>query len=68
MLLLQVTYLMVMYFGYRCSAMLSHVPLFVAPWKVARQAPLSLEFPRQEYWSRLSFPPPGCHLFQIFPT
>ena len=38
------------------------------PWKVACQAPLSLEFPRQEYWSRISFPPPGCHLLQIFPT
>ena len=28
-------------------------------WPVARQAPLSKEFPRQEYWSRLSCPPPG---------
>ena len=29
------------------------------PWTVARQAPLSMEFSRQEHWSRLSFPPPG---------
>ena len=29
------------------------------PWTVARQAPLSLGFPRQEYWSGLPFPPPG---------
>ena len=28
------------------------------PWTVARQAPLSMGFPRQEYWSGLSFPPP----------
>ena len=26
------------------------------PWTVARQAPLSMEFSRQEYWSRLPFP------------
>ena len=35
----------------------SHVRLFVTPWTVARQAPLSLGFPRQEYWSGLPFPP-----------
>ena len=29
------------------------------PWIIARQAPLSLGFSRQEYWSRLPFPPPG---------
>ena len=28
-------------------------------WTVARQAPLSMEFSRQEYWSGLPFPPPG---------
>ena len=32
------------------------VRLFVTPWTVARQAPLSMEFYRQEYWSRLPFP------------
>ena len=31
----------------------------MTPWTVAHQAPLSLEFSRQEYWSRLPFPPPG---------
>ena len=31
----------------------SHVWLFVTPWTVAYQAPLSMGFPRQEYWSRL---------------
>ena len=37
---------------------LSHVRLFVTPWTVARQAPLSMEFSRQEYWSGLLFPSP----------
>ena len=31
---------------------------FVTLWTVARQAPLSMEFPRQEYWSGLPFPSP----------
>ena len=31
----------------------------VTPWTVAHQAPLSMEFSRQEYWSGLSCPPPG---------
>ena len=33
--------------------------LFVTPWTVARQAPLSMEFSRQEYWSELPFTSPG---------
>ena len=32
---------------------------FVTPWAIAHQAPLSMEFPRQEYWSGLPFPSPG---------
>ena len=32
--------------------------LFATPWTVAYQAPLSMGFPRQEYWRRLSFPSP----------
>ena len=39
--------------------MLSHVGLFVTPWTIACQAPLSMGFPRQEYWSGLPSPPPG---------
>ena len=39
--------------------MLSHVRLFATPWAVARQAPLSMGFSRQKYWSELPFPPPG---------
>ena len=37
----------------------SHVWLFATPWSVACQAPLSMGFPRQEYWSGLPFPFPG---------
>ena len=33
--------------------------LFVIPWTVPRQAPLSMEFSRQEDWSGLPFPSPG---------
>ena len=39
--------------------LLSRVRLFVTPWIVAHQAPLSMESPRQEYWSGLPFPSPG---------
>ena len=38
---------------------LSHVRLFVTPWTTAHQAPLSMGFSRQEYWSGLPCPPPG---------
>ena len=37
----------------------SHVQLFATPWTVARQAPLSVGFSRQEYWSGLPWPPTG---------
>ena len=38
---------------------LSRVRLFATPWTVAHQAPLSMGFARQEYWSGLPFPSPG---------
>ena len=38
---------------------LSCVQLFATSYTVARQAPLSMEFSRQEYWSGLPFPSPG---------
>ena len=37
----------------------SHVQLFATVWTVACQAPLSMEFSRQEYWSGLPCPPSG---------
>ena len=39
--------------------LLSHVCLFVTPWTVAHQAPPSMGFSRQEYWSGEPFPSPG---------
>ena len=36
-----------------------HARLFATPWTVASQASLSMEFPRQEYWSELPFHNPG---------
>ena len=39
--------------------MLSCVLLFATLWTVVQQVPLFMEFPRQEYWSALSAPPPG---------
>ena len=38
---------------------LSHARLFATPWTVAHQAPPSMGFSRQEYWSELPFPSPG---------
>ena len=38
---------------------LSRVQLFVTLWTVAYQAPLSMGFSRQEYWSGSPFPSPG---------
>ena len=37
---------------------LSHVQLFRIPWTIACQAPLSMGFPWQEYWSGVLFPTP----------
>ena len=36
-----------------------HSPLFETPWTIALQAPLSMGFSRQKYWSGLPCPPPG---------
>ena len=48
--------------GYVHACMLSHfspIQLFATLRTVARQAPLSVEFSRQKYWSGLPCPPPG---------
>ena len=46
---------------YICCAVLSRsvMSYSATPWTVAHQAPLSVGFPRQEYWSGLPCPPPG---------
>ena len=38
---------------------LSRIQLFATPWTIAYQAPLSMEFSREEYWSGLPFPSQG---------
>ena len=42
-----------------CAQSLSQVQLFATPGTATRQAPLSMEFSRQEYWSGLLFPSAG---------
>ena len=38
---------------------LRHIQLFATQWTVTCQAPMSMGFSKQEYWSGLPFPPPG---------
>ena len=44
---------------------LSHVRLFATPWSAAYQAPPSMGFSRQEYWSGVPLPSPKCYLIDI---
>ena len=46
-------------FPWHCCCCLVILNSFVTPWTVAHQAPLSMGFPRQEYWNGLPFPFPG---------
>ena len=41
------------------ACVFSHVRFFETPRTIAHQAPLSMRFSRQEYWSELLFPTPG---------
>ena len=45
-----------------CVCTLSHVQLFATPWTAACQAPLSMGFPSEEFWTGLPFPPAGDFL------
>ena len=47
------------YIVYKKVKSLSRIQLFATPWTVAYQAPQSMGFSRQEYWSALPFPSPG---------
>ena len=49
----------ILYYVFCVCQPLSRVQLFMIPWAVACQAPLSMEFSRQEYWSGLPFSIPG---------
>ena len=42
-----------------CGLVSKSFPTLATPWTVACQAPLSMEFPMQEYWRGLLFPSPG---------
>ena len=42
-----------------CGLVAKSCPTLAIPWTVACQAPLSMGFSRQEYWSGLQFPSPG---------
>ena len=44
---------------------LSCVLLFATPRTVAQQAPLSIGFPTQKYWSELPFPAPAWHIKRL---
>ena len=47
--------------------LLSHVRLFGTPWTAAYQAPPSMGFSRQEYWSGVPLPSPGIrHIYQHY--
>ena len=55
------TYIFILYiyiYIYTLS-LFSHVQLYATPWTVVHQAPLSMEFSRQNYWSGLPCPSPG---------
>ena len=54
-----VTFMILYYLTIVKVKLFSHVRLFATPWTVAHQAPLSMGFSRQEYWSGLLFPSPG---------
>ena len=50
----------------QCAQLLSHVWFFGTPWTVAHQAPLPMGIFRQEYWSGLPFPSPGCSRYGLY--
>ena len=59
-LFLKLTFTATIILGYCfCLAGKLCLTLFVAPWTVTCQAPLSMGFPRQVYWSGLPIPLPG---------
>ena len=57
-------------YGNHCAAAaaksLSHVQLFVTPWTAAHQAPPSMGFSKQEYWSGLPLPSPNHCAGKLF--
>ena len=62
----QMSYSQIQVNGNCCCFPLSCILLFVTPCTLAHQAPLSMDFPRQEYWSGLPFLTPGIFMTQGF--
>ena len=58
-LTLMILHNLTLLFACVCAQSLSHARLFATLRTVARQAPLSMGFPRQQYWTGLPFPPLG---------
>ena len=54
-----ILYFLYFFFFFFLIRLASRVWLFGTPFTVAHQTPLSMEFPRQKYWSGLPFPSPG---------
>ena len=54
-----ITCVVYLYLKVKVSESLSRARLSATPWTVAYQAPPSMGFSRQEYWSGLPFPSPG---------
>ena len=48
-----------------CGLVIKSCTSLVTLWTVTHQAPLSMEFSRQEYWSGLPFPSPGEDNFSV---
>ena len=56
-----ITTTIIKFYRFDSAQSLSRVQLFATLWTVAHPAPLSMRFPRQEYWSGLPFPSTGEH-------
>ena len=54
-----IQYVLISYLFYVCVSCSVVSESFLTMWTTAHQAPLSMEFSRQEYWSGFPFPPPG---------
>ena len=60
--------LLFLYINNNCCSITKSRPTLVTPWTIAHQAPLSMGFSRQEYWSGLPFPSPLFIRFSKIPT
>ena len=59
------TWVLQFFFPYCCRSVAKSGPTLATPWAVARQAPPSMGFPRQEYWSGVPLPSPYNTTYDI---